>query len=52
MPKNKMIMVIGSLNANPADREISREDIRSVQLIHPNREISEVSFFIAGESLV
>ena len=45
MPKNKMIMVIGSLNANPSDREISREDIRSVQLIHPNREISEVSFF-------
>ena len=52
MPKNKMIMVIGSLNANPsADREISREDIRSVQLIHPNRDIRGV-FFHSWGSLV
>lgn len=42
---DKRILVIGSLNANPADRAISRDNIRSMQLIDENETIHEVNFF-------
>ncbi|HCK21006.1 MAG TPA: hypothetical protein DHW15_02240 [Bacteroidetes bacterium] len=45
MEQGKMIMVIGSLNANPADREISRDNIRSVQLFGADKKAIEVPFF-------
>ena len=41
----RSILVIGSLNANPADRVISRNDIRSMQLINDKQEIVPVPFF-------
>ena len=34
---DKRILVIGSLNANPADRAISRDNIRSMQVIDENQ---------------
>ncbi len=43
--KEKRILVIGSLNANPADREISRDNIRSMQLIEEDSKIIPVDFF-------
>ena len=43
--KEKRILVIGSLNANPADREIDRENIRSMQLIDDQEKILPVNFF-------
>ena len=45
MESNKMIMVIGSLNANPADREMTRGDLRSVQLIGPDKQFLPISYF-------
>jgi hypothetical protein len=45
MEKDKQIMVIGSLNANPADREISRENVRTVQLFGEDKKPVPVSFF-------
>ena len=45
--KEKRILVIGSLNANPADREISRDNIRSMQLIDEDTKIVPVNFFSA-----
>ena len=42
---DKRILVIGSLNANPADRAISRQDIRSMQVIDENGKIHPVNFF-------
>lgn len=42
---DKRILVIGSLNANPADREISRDNIRSMQLIDDQNAITPISFF-------
>ncbi|MFI5171742.1 MAG: hypothetical protein ACHQFW_05090 [Chitinophagales bacterium] len=41
----KRILVIGSLNANPADREISRENIRSMQLIDHDQNIQPIKYF-------
>ncbi len=43
--KEKRILVIGSLNANPADREISRDNIRSMQIIDEETKIIPVDFF-------
>lgn len=42
---DKRILVIGSLNANPADREISRENIKSMQLIDDKNAVTPISFF-------
>ena len=42
---DKQILVIGSLNANPADREISREQIKTMQLIDENEQVVPVNFF-------
>lgn len=42
---DKRILVIGSLNANPADRAISRDNIRSMQIIDEREAIHEVAFF-------
>jgi len=42
---DKRILVIGSLNANPADRAINRNDIRSMQLIDDQQRITPVAFF-------
>lgn len=42
---NKRILVIGSLNANPADRAIDRNDIRSMQLIDDKNRITPIAFF-------
>ncbi len=42
---DKRVLVIGSLNANPADREISRENIRSMQLIDDRNIITPIPFF-------
>lgn len=41
----KRILVIGSLNANPADREISRDNIRSMQLIDDKQNIISINYF-------
>ena len=49
--KEKRILVIGSLNANPADREISRDNIRSMQLIDEDTKIVPVNFFNAWGDL-
>ena len=49
--KEKKILVIGSLNANPADREISRDNIRSMQLIDEDTKIVPVNFFNAWGDL-
>ncbi|MEZ5014532.1 MAG: hypothetical protein R2794_09595 [Chitinophagales bacterium] len=48
---DKRILVIGSLNANPLDREIKREDIRSMQLIDEKHQITPVAFFNAWGEL-
>lgn len=45
MEQNKMILVIGSLNANPADREIAREHVKSVQVFDKDRIAQPVTFF-------
>lgn len=42
---DKRILVIGSLNANPADRAIDRKDIRSMQIIDDQQRITPVAFF-------
>ncbi len=42
---DKRILVIGSLNANPADREINRDNIRSMQLIDDQQQIISIPFF-------
>lgn len=42
---DKRILVIGSLNANPADRAIDRNDIRSMQIIDDKGRITPVAFF-------
>lgn len=42
---DKRILVIGSLNANPADREIKRETIKSMQIIDENNTILPVNYF-------
>ena len=39
------ILVIGSLNANPLDRVISRDAIRSMQLINPDTSITPIDYF-------
>ncbi|MFN0275512.1 MAG: hypothetical protein ACKVPJ_07195 [Chitinophagales bacterium] len=41
----KRILVIGSLNANPADREMKRENIKSMQLIDEMNSIMPIDFF-------
>jgi len=38
-------MVIGSLNANPADREISRENVRTIQFFGEDKQAIGVPFF-------
>ena len=48
---DKRILVIGSLNANPADREIGRGEIRSLQFINPDLSISPVNYFNAWGEL-
>lgn len=42
---DKRILVIGSLNANPADRAISRDNIRSMQVIDENQQILPLNYF-------
>lgn len=39
------MLVIGSLNANPADREISRQNIKTLQCIDEHYTITPVEFF-------
>lgn len=39
------LLVIGSLNANPADRVLNRDTIQSIQLINNKEEIISVPFF-------
>lgn len=42
---DKRILVIGSLNANPADREIDRTSIKSLQIIDDQNNITPVNYF-------
>lgn len=39
------MLVIGSLNANPADRELTRSAIRSMQWIGESQEVHPIDFF-------
>ena len=38
LKESNRLLVIGSLNANPADRVLNRDTIRSVQLINNKEE--------------
>lgn len=44
---SKRILVIGALNVNPADRVLSRSDVRAVQLIDETNAITPLRFFDA-----
>ncbi|MFN3939871.1 MAG: hypothetical protein ACK4IY_04750, partial [Chitinophagales bacterium] len=43
--KEKRIVVIGSLNANPADRVLSRQQIKTIQYINADGKVLPVPFF-------
>jgi hypothetical protein len=42
---DKRILVIGSLNSNPADRVITRADIKTMQLINESEEVVSLPYF-------
>ncbi len=42
---DKRILVIGSLNSNPADREITRSDVKTMQLIDDMNQVTAIGYF-------
>ncbi len=42
---DKRVLVIGSLNANPADRIIDRKDIKTLQLIDDKSQVMPIDYF-------
>ncbi len=45
LKENNRLLVIGSLNANPADRVLDRNTIQTVQLINHREEVIPVPYF-------
>lgn len=43
--KDKRIIVVGSLNANPADRVLSRQQIKTMQYIDSSENVQPIPFF-------
>lgn len=43
--QNNRLLVIGSLNANPADRVLTREQIKTIQLIDGSGVVTPIPFF-------